>query len=401
MKCTAVGEFYKKEHHMSFNNFDAPKRTDASFRARLDADHHKADSPLEKIHGLDMVEDFPIADSLHLLDEGLMKRNLTAWINGTYNKRTKWRADDIKKVSDMIVGFNKFKPVELHRSFRKLDYVHYWKALEFKYFLVYLSPVVLKDYLPKDAYEHFLLAFCAVTICSSNAYTNYLDLSEQLFREYVELYVTINGEDTISSNIHNLIHIVDDVKKFGILSNLNAYAFENILMVIKNLVRSGNIPLPQVAKRLSEKSSADMVKKPIIIYPQLSNQIDFENFSSNVAIKSFAKIEISESIMLKNDEKNKWFLTQDDEIVEYLCAIHDSTENKVSLYGKSLRYITDFFDVPICSSKLNIYTSLGTQNDPQLFQLPDIKAKMFGMEYKSSLVFVPLQHTLDFFLAYE
>lgn len=395
MKCTAVGEYYKDEHHMSFKNFDAPKRTDVSFRERADPDHHKYCTPLEKIRNLNMVEDFPVTDSLHLLDEGLMKRNLLGWMNGSFGYRTKWRAADITKISELIVGFNSSKPVELHRSFRKLDHVKYWKALEFKYFLVYLSPVVLKDFLPTDVYEHFLLVFCGVTICSSELYKSDLELADKLFKEYVELYLTINGEDSITSNIHNVIHIVDDVKKFGILQNISAYPFENELYKIKNLLRSGNKPLAQVAKRLSEKSSVES-RKPEAKYPKLYNETTFENYSSK---KCFAKIQVTESISFKNDEKNKWFLTKNDEIVEFLFSFVE--DHTIYLYGKSLRRLFNFFTTPFDSSHLSIYESIGTQNEPSMYHLSDLKAKMFAMKYKENFVFVPLHHTLDFFRNYE
>ena len=35
--------------------------------------HHKCTSPLEELE-IDMVEDFPVSDSLHLIDLGIMKR---------------------------------------------------------------------------------------------------------------------------------------------------------------------------------------------------------------------------------------------------------------------------------------------------------------------------------------
>lgn len=70
LKCTVVGEYDDKGHHMSFPRIDGPVRTDASFRNRDDPDHHKKSSILENLP-IDMVKDFVVADSLHLLDLGL------------------------------------------------------------------------------------------------------------------------------------------------------------------------------------------------------------------------------------------------------------------------------------------------------------------------------------------
>lgn len=69
MKCNVVGEFDLEGRHMSFARIDIPVRTDISFRNRSDQDHHKMDSILENLP-IDMIKDFVVADSLHLLDLG-------------------------------------------------------------------------------------------------------------------------------------------------------------------------------------------------------------------------------------------------------------------------------------------------------------------------------------------
>lgn len=399
MKCTANGEYYKNESHMSFKNFYAPKRTDESFRQRTDPDHHKEKSPLENIIGLNMVEDFVVADSLHLFDEGIMKKNLMTWINGDKNddkkKIMKWRASDITNVSGMIVGLNASKPVELHRSFRKLDCIRYWKALEFKYFLVYLGPVVLRDVLPKDVYEHILLLFVAVTICSCEIYDEYLDQAGNMFQEYIELYTVLHGDHSISSNVHNVGHIIDDVKKFGILQRISSYPFENLLFKIKNLLRSGHKPLAQVAKRLSEISAAEICQNRLKEFPLLSHENKNETHPLTNCSKIFNKIDIAESITFQNNEKNKWFLTKDNQVVEFVNATYVGEE--IHLCGRSLRGLYNFFEHPCNSSHINIYASLGKQNESTLFKLSDVKCKMFSMKKNSETVCIPLHHTLDFF----
>ncbi|XP_053687147.1 uncharacterized protein LOC128736685 [Sabethes cyaneus] len=44
---------------------------------------------------------------------------------------------------------------------------------------------------------------------------------------------------TVTSNIHNLTHVVEDVEKKGSLPSISTYPFENHLYQIKNMVRSG------------------------------------------------------------------------------------------------------------------------------------------------------------------
>ncbi|TGZ55782.1 Uncharacterized protein DBV15_12106 [Temnothorax longispinosus] len=70
IKCTVVGEWDKRGRHMSYPRFDCPRRTDESFRNKMDEDHHKENTPLTDLP-IDMVKDFVVADSLHLFDLGI------------------------------------------------------------------------------------------------------------------------------------------------------------------------------------------------------------------------------------------------------------------------------------------------------------------------------------------
>lgn len=201
-----------------------------------------------------MIKDFPIADSLHLLDLGIMKRFLIGWVHGGFNFGAKFSGRDIVDISRFLYSANKFMPVELHRAVRELDCLRFWKGVEFRTFLLYLGPVILKDFLHEHVYQHFLILFCAVTICTSSVYKDFIDISNSLLRDFVESYIDIYGIDSISSNVRNLIHLVEDVKRFGPLTNISAYSFENTLFRIKRLLRHGKRPLSQVAKRLIEQS---------------------------------------------------------------------------------------------------------------------------------------------------
>lgn len=116
-------------------------------------------------------------------------------------------------------------PREIHRAIRGLDCLKFWKGTEYRTFGLYLGPVILKDYLSEEIYQHFMLFFCGVVICYSKLYSNYLHVADQLFKTFIEHYIKIYGINSISSNVHNLCHLVDEVKDFGDLSTFNAIHF--------------------------------------------------------------------------------------------------------------------------------------------------------------------------------
>lgn len=76
-KCMIQGEYFRS---MSFHRIvvtDAERyrelRTDQRFRERYQPEHHLLRSVLEDLP-IDMIKAFPVSDSLHLIDLGIMKR---------------------------------------------------------------------------------------------------------------------------------------------------------------------------------------------------------------------------------------------------------------------------------------------------------------------------------------
>lgn len=123
LKCTTVGEYSHRSHTVTFSSQMFLNRNDEEFRAKKYGAHHKADSPLLELP-IDMVEDFPVGDSLHLIDLGIMKRLLVGWRNGNFGMyTTKWCASDVIKVNEFLMKCK--MPSEIHRSIRTLDCLAY------------------------------------------------------------------------------------------------------------------------------------------------------------------------------------------------------------------------------------------------------------------------------------
>lgn len=262
------------------------------------------------------------------------EKNVFLGGDGFGNYRTKWCAHDINTISLFLLQCK--MPKEIHRAVRGLDCLAFWKGLEYRTFIHYIGIEILKQFLPIDAYQHFLLIFCAITICSSNMYKDALELAHTLLCNYIEYFADIYEEDHISSNVHNLCHIVEDVKRFGILTTFNAYLFENKLLKIKNLLRSGRRPLAQVAKRLSEMNPVTrklietnkfpLLKKVIfeniLTYQEMCK--DLINFDDNIyTIFSHIKFE---DYTINTTLANKWFLSKSNDIVCFQLAIKIDTK---------------------------------------------------------------------------
>lgn len=362
---------------MSFPYFDVNKRTDISFRARNDPEHHKEYSPLERLP-IDMINDIPVADSLHLIDFGIMKRCLKTWIHGSSTFENKFTKLDRAKINEHLNICNGFLPCEMHRGVRSLDDINFWKALEFRNFMLYFGFIILKEVLEPEVYNHFLLLFGAIRIISCQNYLNkFINIADKFIQIYLERYIDIYGSTYVSSNVHNLTHIIDDVKRFGPLPTISAYPFENALHEIKLLLRNGNQPLSQVARRISELNAFNM----------LGSTYKEPDYSKNKN-----KIVIKDGFTLSNDDKNKYFLTINNEIVAMQEIDHG--DNEIQIIGESYSSTTNFFEIPYQSSNLDIFLCDNERNASMAYSLNNIKCKMIHIPYKNQNVFIPLLHTL-------
>lgn len=91
---------------------------------------------------------------------------------------------------------------DMHRAIRPLDTLKYWKGVEFRNCLLYFGIVAFKDNLCSNEYTHFLLLYCAVTICSCNVYRQFIPLAKQMFDSYINNYILLYGRDAIIFQSH-------------------------------------------------------------------------------------------------------------------------------------------------------------------------------------------------------
>lgn len=255
--CTTIGTYHRS---MSFPKIDCSRRTNTSFRDRIDSEHHRQNSCLELLP-IDMISDFIIADPLHLLELGIMRKLLRIWVNGDIIKDFKLSKNDVMTFDNLLLKCNNNLPKEIHRSVRSLSTMKYWKGSEYRTILLYIGIVVLKDILRHDVYDNFLYLFCAVTICSCDTYKHFLPLAKDLFDLYITKYIDLYGQHAVSSNVHNLCHVIENVERFGNLNTISTYPFENAARLLKLKLKRCDKSIEQASKRITEMNLAKKKRK--------------------------------------------------------------------------------------------------------------------------------------------
>ncbi|KAJ8050640.1 hypothetical protein HOLleu_03922 [Holothuria leucospilota] len=163
-------------------------------------------------------------------------------------------ANFLRVISERLVMLQQSFSREFARKPRSLFEVKHWKATEFRTFLLYTGPVVLHGTIPGALYRNFLTLSVAMRILLNPAISaQYLQYAEDLLKVFVQNFGTVYGKQYLVYNVHSLIHLGDDARKFGALDDISAFPFESFLGHLKKLVRGPHYPLSQIVHRIIEK----------------------------------------------------------------------------------------------------------------------------------------------------
>ncbi|XP_046408227.1 uncharacterized protein LOC124172778 isoform X2 [Ischnura elegans] len=255
-KCTVEGEY--RERRVCFPGPRAPKRSDLAFVNHVDDSYHLGTSALERIPNLGLVTNVPL-DYMHLVCLGVMRKMIYQWLSGKLSVRLQHKYT-VKISTSLEENIKPFVPKEFARKARSLKFVQQWKATEFRQFLLYSGPVALKSVLNYDLYLNFLTLHVAIRILCCKSLLKYRGYAGELLEYFVLSFGQLYGQHNVSHNVHCLLHLVDDVEKFGQLDNFSAFKFESYLHILKRSLRKSERPLQQLSRRYQEMEKLNHVR---------------------------------------------------------------------------------------------------------------------------------------------
>lgn len=375
-RCVIPGKSISKT--MTFFGFGFESRTDRDFRDKIHPSFHKDDySALESLP-IDMVNDM-LLDPLHAAYLGVMKRLLKIWFADNFHYFPHFMR---ALVSEKMLKLNEFLPFEFHREIRKIEEFTHFKGTEFRNFILRYGVFVLKDSIPQKEYQHFLLLHVAITILGErDLMIKRNNIAQQLLRRFVEGVCDLYGERNVVSNFHYILHLPEQAIYTGkTLDEYSTFEFENYMSPIKEYVQGNKHPLQQIHRRVQETFNANNLESV-----KLENHCVWRRNSKNpnqfdqVFYKGY-KIDLS--------KKNRYILSEK-------CVFKIETifynENAITLSVRKALKHGDFYDIPIKSSKLNIYLCENKWSETSLHNIDKFERKMFAIELnKDYILFFPL-----------
>ena len=359
-KCLIEGTAYGKTVYFPLQDMETIKRychdllrDDEAFkRFEYGDDYQREKSILTNLPHVGLVSCVPL-DGLHVECLGVMRLLIRFWIGdkGRNNKNYKLSAAQIQLLNSRLERCKYHLPDDFNRRCRSLEYWTRWKATEYRHFLLYLGPVILKGILKPDVYDNFMKFHVAMFILSNPILIKNEDnvkYAENLTIDFIYTFQLLYGRENVTSVVHATLHMAEDVLKYGTIESFSAFPFESYLCSIKKLIRKGEKPLQQIARRLSEYDSVKIVhnrynvndKKIKVVKVHYNGIIPdaIQNFQNQYKIISINSMNIK-----VYDDRNNCLMLKDGTVV---IALNILMKNNVFyIVGKKCQILRNVFSL--------------------------------------------------------
>jgi hypothetical protein len=377
-KCEQKGRYLNGRVCFPILNTPPILRTDTGFVQRNQEQHHLevGVSLLETIPNFGMVTNVPL-DYMHLVLLGVMRKLINLWIRGKVPNRL--GSQMVLKASNRLTDMRNCMPDEFARRPQPLKHIDNWKATELRQILLYSGPIVFRRVLDPEKYLHFLALHVSLRILSSVKHIGdeaNVHFADELLQYFVKNFGRIYGRCFMSHNIHGLLHIADDVRKFGTVDTFCAFPFENFMQELKKYVRKSEKPLQQLARRYAELEAVSIAN------PEHSNRpVTFSGLHTDGPLPhgictdpQYRKAKLK-CLTLGTNEANNCALTHRGEIIVVSNIAYCPQEQMTVLIGNAFQEKEDLYKKPLKSSSLGIYkvTSLSTATGVWKFSYIDCK----------------------------
>lgn len=168
------------------------------------------------------------------------------------------------------------------------------------------------------------------------------------------------GNSSQIMNIHNLIHIADDVISIGApISQFSAFDFENSLGYIKSIIKSPTNPISQIQRKLHVFHTNRSPNKIPLVYPlNINAKYSLGKvIGSSESIVIFSFININGFKITAKPPDNVCSLSDGNILVVKEIVGLKQSKNKCDdlfLKGNIFNEVSDFFTYPLPSKEIGL-----------------------------------------------
>eukprot|EP00111_Clytia_hemisphaerica_P012766 TCONS_00037556-protein len=158
---------------------------------------------------------------------GVMKLCLNLWLDKSHKKEPFSIHSNVENVENRLLAIK--PPNHISRAPRSVkSTLSYWKASEFRSFLLYYFVPVMKGYLTDTYYQHFYLLVHSIhLLLKTEISENDIQTAKRFLRLFVYLFERLYKIRYQTINIHSLVHLPATVEELGPLFVYSLFHFED------------------------------------------------------------------------------------------------------------------------------------------------------------------------------
>ena len=196
-----------------------------------------------------------VVDYMHCVLLGVTKMLLKLWFD-TENSGEMWYCGTKVQIADSKL-LQIRPPLNITRSPRSIQqHRSYWKASEYRAWLLFYSVPVMLNILPQDYLAHHMLLVEAIyLLLKDSIYPAELSKAELLIKHYCFKLQYYYGERYMSANVHHLLHLPQAVRNFGPLYCYSCFAYESLNGTLLKCIKGTQHVESQISETFSIKQS--------------------------------------------------------------------------------------------------------------------------------------------------
>lgn len=220
----------------------------------------KGPSELMRLERFQMINGF-VPEYQHSVCLGVTRQLASIWLDSTNHKEEWYLGTKADVIDQKLLSIK--PPVEITRTPRSFHERKYWKASEWRSFLLFYSLPVLSGVLMKKYWNHlFLLVFALHILLQQTVKLSEVSTAEIALKKFVIQFEVLYGIKNVSFNVHLLTHLAASVKNWGPLWATSTFSFESFNgTLLKYFNGTTHVPVQMVKKFLKWKSLRKRVEK--------------------------------------------------------------------------------------------------------------------------------------------
>ena len=212
---------------------------------------------------VDLVKSIPM-DYMHCVLEGVTKWMVNKWFASANHRCPYYIGRQVKTIDLHLL--NQRPPHDFSRAPRPIaTHRKYWKASEFRYWLLYYSLPILVNFLPPLYAHHYSLLVCAMHILlQSKIKEVQIDAAEQMLKDYYKMLPELYGDTSCTLNAHSLIHLTTYVRIWGPLWTHSMFGFESLNGHLTSMIHSKYRVAEQLSLSLDVNQTIGMLVDKLV-----------------------------------------------------------------------------------------------------------------------------------------